>query len=77
MNSPKIHDILDSIKMNKSTNARMVQDKIYNQSQGRSSVIPKKNPNTFDIGKVQFKMKMPSLKTGPMGPVGENSIIKL
>lgn len=71
--STKINEVLDCLKMKKSTNERMMVDKIYNAKNQRSSVVPKKSPFDFDMKMVKFSPKLPHLTEGPEGQRGENS----
>lgn len=75
MNLDKIHDILDSISLQKSTNSRMMVDKLYNAKNERSSLIPKKSSFDFDMNKIKFATKLPKLTTGATGARGENKIV--
>jgi hypothetical protein len=71
-----IFEIIDSLKMKKSSNSRQIVDRLYNLKNNRSSVVSKKSPIQFDIDKVMFepKAELPSLETGPTGERGENKI---
>lgn len=74
MSSKDIHDILDFFQMKKSTNARVLTDKLYNIKNQRSSVVPKKSQFNFDLNNVKFKNSLPLLSEGPEGQRGENEI---
>lgn len=70
-----IFEIIDFIKMKKSTGERQIVDKLYNLKNKRISSVSKKSKFNFDLDQVKFASpKELSIQRGPDGKRGENSV---